>query len=168
MKTTILLALLAIGLVSQTVAETPCANVYIYNGTIGGLLPHATPADLFAKNSMEESFKKASGLCFKGYVDSGAEWQIKTHLKNDILISYTLGTLDDGNGVGAVGKTIEVITYDVYSWNANLNHIVNSGPDIAWFAVSRDTLRLQMWADSAANAVVYVATLMSHEGRNAK
>jgi hypothetical protein len=76
--------------------------------------------------------------------------------------------LDDANGVGEVGKTIEVITYDVYSWDGKLNRIVNTGPDIAWFAVSRDTLRLQGWARGAANGVAYVVALMSRDGRNAK
>jgi hypothetical protein len=161
-------AILVFGLTAVAIAETPCANVYIYNGTIGGLLPHASPADLFAKNSIEELLKRTNGLCFMGYVKSGPEWQAQSHQKNDLLLSYTVGTLDDGNGVGAVGKTIEVITYDVYSWDGKLNRIVNTGPDIAWFAVSRDTERLQMWAQGAANGVVYVVTLMSHDGRNAK
>jgi hypothetical protein len=150
MKIGLLFAVLAIGLrPALVVAETPCTNVYIYNGTIGGVLPHATPADLFAKNSIEELLKTANGLCLKGYVESGPEWQLQNHQKTDILLSYTLGTLDDSNGVGDVGKTIEVITFDVYSWDGKLNHIVNTGPDIAWFAVSRDTLRLQNWARGA-------------------
>ncbi len=76
--------------------------------------------------------------------------------------------MDDSNGVGAVGKTIEVVTFDVYSWDSKLNRIVNTGPDIAWFAISRDTSRLQMWAESAANTVVYVVALMAHDGRQAK
>jgi hypothetical protein len=169
MKRILVFALVGLGLtLKQASAETPCANVYIYNGTIGGMLPHATPADMFAKNGIEEMLKTAKGLCFKGYVDSGPKWQVQDHQKNDILLSYTLGTLDDGNGVGEVGKTIEVITYDIYSWDAELNRTVNSGPDIAWFAASRDTLRLQMWSESAAGAVIYVVNLMSHDGRNAK
>jgi hypothetical protein len=169
MKSVFLVAALALGLRPvQAAAETPCANVYVYNGTIGGMLPHATPADLFAKNSIEELLKTANGLCFRGYVESGPEWQVQNHQKTDILLSYTLGTLDDGNGVGDVGKTIEVITYDVYSWDSKLNRIVNTGPDIAWFSVSRDTLRLQTWARGAANGVVFVVALMSHDGRNAK
>jgi hypothetical protein len=151
----------------QAYAETPCANVYIYNGTIK-VPGHSTPADLFAKNSIEEQIKAQPLLCFKGYVSSSPEWQAQSHLKNDILLSYTVGTLDDSNGVGDFGKTIEVITYDVYSWDSKLNRIVNTGPDIAWFAVSRDTLRLQTWAESAANAVAYVVYLMSQEGRKAK
>lgn len=42
------------------------------------------------------------------------------------------------------------------------------GRTVAWFGVSRDTLRLQGWARDAANGVVYVVALMSHDGRNAK
>ncbi len=167
MKSILVLVMLAVGL-GLAHAETLCANVYIYNGTIKGVVGHSTPADMFARNSIEERVKKMKGLCLVAYVNSGPEWQAQSHQKNDMLLSYTVGTLDDSNGVGAVGKTIEVITFDVYSWDASLNRIVCTGPDIVWFAVSRDTLRLQMWADSAANNVAYVAELMSHDGRQAK
>jgi len=160
-----LFALLLLG--TPVFAEGPCANIYIYDGTIK-LTNHSTPADLFARNSIEEKIKTHDGLCFKGYVKDSPEWQAQSHQKNDVLLSYTVGTLDDGNGVGEVGKTIEVVTYDVYSWDGKLNHIVNSGPDIAWFALSRDTQRLQMWADSAAVDVVFVVALMSVDGRQAK
>ena len=168
MKTILLAAVLAVGVtLARAVAETPCANVYIYNGTINGAV-HSTPADMFARNSIEEKIKTRDGLCFKGYVDSGPEWQVQTHQKNDVLLSYTLGTLDDGNGVGAVGKTIEVVTFDVYAWDSKLNRIVNGGPDLAWFAVTRDTLRLQKYSRSAANDVVFVVALMAQNGREPK
>jgi hypothetical protein len=154
MRSILLTALLVIGLIPvQALAATLCANVYIYNGTISA--GHSSPADMFAKNSIEEQIKTRDGLCFKGYVDSGSEWQVQTHQKNDMLLSYTVGTLDDGNGVGQVGKTIEVITYDVYSWDGKLNHIVNSGPDLAWFAVRRDAVRLQAWSPHSRTRPTY-------------
>jgi hypothetical protein len=151
----------------QAYAQSPCANVYIYNATIG-VAGHSTPADMFARNSIEEQVKKWKGLCFKAYVPSFEEWQAQGHHKNDVLLFYTVGTLDDSNGVGEVGKTIEVVTFEVYSWDSKLNRINGGGPNLAWFAISRDTLRLQMWADSAAANIVYVVDLMSQEGRQAK
>lgn len=160
----VLLLVAAVLAVGRTYAEVPCANVYIFNATFG----HASPADILAKADIEELVSRWPGLCFKGYVSSGLEWQVQNHPKNDVLLSYTLGTLDEGNGVGAVGKKIEAVTYDVYAWDSKLNHIVNSGPDVAWFAVTRDSQLLQMWAKGAANAVAYVVALMAHDGREAK
>jgi hypothetical protein len=47
----VLLGFLAAVVPVMAYAETPCANVYIYNGTIDGTIGHATPADLFATNT---------------------------------------------------------------------------------------------------------------------
>jgi hypothetical protein len=127
-----------------------------------------TPADLLAKNSIEEQIKTSPTFCFKGYVDSGRDWQAQTHQKTDALLSYTLGPMDDSNGVGPVGKTIEVIAYDVHAWDSKLNRTVSSGPDIAWFAMSRDSKQLEKWSQRAAAGVVYVVALMSTNGRLAK
>ncbi len=168
MKTT-LLAVLVVALASVELAsaETACANVYIYNGTTN-VDVHSTPADTFARSSIEEQIKKWSGLCFKAYIPDFEEWQAQTHQKNDVLLFYTVGTLDDSNGVGEVGKTIEVVTFEVYSWDSKLNRINGAGPNLIWFAVSRDTLRLQMWAENAAVDVAYVVHLMSQDGRQKK
>ena len=165
MKNIVLLAAQVVMLLSARVfAEAPCAKVYVYNGTI----QRPTPADLVIKNSIEEQIKSRNGLCFMGYVKYGPEWQVQAHEKNEMLLSYTLGTLDDGNGVGEVGKRIAVITYDVYSWDKDFKHIINSGPDIAWFLASNDTRLLEQYARSAANNVLFVVALMSHDGRDAK
>ncbi len=60
MKSFLLLvaAVLAVG---RTYAEAPCANVYIYNGTVG----HASPADILAKADIERRVNTWPGLCFK-------------------------------------------------------------------------------------------------------
>ncbi len=121
----LLLIAIVAAAVGRAFADDPCTNVFVYNATIAG---HMTPADLLAKNGIEEHLKSAHLICFKGYDDSGDDWQVQTHQKTDVLLAYSLGTLDDGNGVGAVGKTIEVITYDVYAWDKKLSRTVNSGP----------------------------------------
>jgi len=43
--------------------------------------------------------------------------------------------MDDGNGVGPVGKNIEVIAYDIYVYDSRVKRIVNLGPGLEWFGI---------------------------------
>jgi hypothetical protein len=47
--------------------ETPCANVYLNNSTVN----NASRADSAAILSIEKRIRAWSGLCLKGYVNSG-------------------------------------------------------------------------------------------------
>jgi len=95
----------------------------------------ASRADSAAISSIEKRIRNWGGLCLKGYVNSGINWQSQPHSQNDVLLSFTVGPMDDGNGVGPVGKNIEVIAYDIYVYDSRVKRIVNLGPGLEWFGI---------------------------------
>ena len=90
--------ILFIALTSLTAfGETTCTNVYLNNSTVN----NASRADSAAISSIEKRIRTWGGLCLKGYINSGINWQSQPHNPNDALLSFTVGPMDDGNGVGS-------------------------------------------------------------------
>jgi hypothetical protein len=73
--------ILFIALTSLTAfAETPCStNVFLNNSTVH----NASRADSAAILSIEKRIRTWGGLCLKGYVNSGINWQSQPHSQND-------------------------------------------------------------------------------------
>ena len=83
--------------------ETPCTNVYLNNSTVD----KASRADAAAILSVEKRFRTWGGLCLKGYVNSGINGQSQPHNQNgDVLLSFTVGPMDEENGVGPAKMTL--------------------------------------------------------------
>jgi len=55
---------------------------------------------------LKNSSKRQRGCALRDTSNPAQSDRLRITKKNDLLLSYTLGTLDDGNGVGAVGKGI--------------------------------------------------------------
>ena len=144
--------------------ETPCTNVYLNNSTVN----KASRADSAAISSIEKRIRTWGGLCLKGYVSSGINWQSQPHNQNDVLLSFTVGPMDDGNGVGPVGKHIEVIAYDIYVYDSRAKGIVNVGPGLEWFGISKDDPTLILRANNIANHLVFMLATMATDGRSQK
>jgi hypothetical protein len=53
-----------------------------------------------------------------------------------MLLEFNLGTLDDGNGVGEVGKHIEVVTFSIFAYDSSVGRIVNLGSQLTWFSTT--------------------------------
>jgi hypothetical protein len=47
-----------------------------------------------------------------------------------------LGTLDDANGVGEVGKHIEAVSYSIFAYDSKVNRTVNLGSQLTWFSTT--------------------------------
>ena len=158
--------ILFVALTSLTAfGETPGGtNVYLNNSTV----KDASRADSAAVVSIENRIRTWSGLCLKGYVNSGINWQSQPHSQNDVLLSFTVGPMDDGNGVGPVGKHIEVIAYDMYVYDSRVKRIVNVGPGLEWFGISKDDATLILRANNTANHLVFMLATMATDGRSQK
>jgi len=76
--------------------------------------------------------------------------------------------MDDGNGVGPVGKNIEVIAYDIYVYDSRAKGIVNVGPGLEWFGISKDDATLILRANNTANHLVFMLATMATDGRSEK
>jgi hypothetical protein len=50
------------------------------------------------------------------------------------LLEFNLGTLDDGNGVGEIGKHIEVVSYSIFAYDNEVKRIINFGSQLTWFS----------------------------------
>jgi len=144
-------------------SELPCANVYLSDQTPYELYPKSA-ADRAAVSALVERISESSELCFRGFVPDSLAWQAQSHAKRDVLIAFNVGTLDDGNGVGAIGKRIEVIAYDVYVWDSKSGRVVNTGPALQWFSTERATLRFH--AGLAADQIAIMTSMISLGGRS--
>lgn len=110
-----------------------CSNLWIVNNTVASQVPSSV--DLLFVDRLERRLKSTEGFCYRGYAKMG-EWQAQSHQKNDMLLEFNLGTLDDANGVGEVGKHIEVVSYSVFAYDKNANRIINLGSQLTWFSTT--------------------------------
>lgn len=126
-----LLVLLAT--VSQPVSadKKTCSNLWIVNNTVSSQVPSSV--DLLFVDRLERRLKSTESFCYRGYAKLG-EWRAESHRKNDMLLEFNLGTLDDANGVGEVGKHIEAVSYSIFAYDSNLKRTVNLGSQLTWFS----------------------------------
>lgn len=141
--------------------DTPCANVYLYNSTIKG---EVTPvADQVAALEIVNRLQSWSGLCFKGFLPNTAAlyaWQTSPRATTDVLVDFNVGPLPGGR--------TEIIAYDVMSYNRSVKKIVNSGPSLVWFDISRDEHLMRFRAWRAASEMMFSVAVMATEGKLAK
>jgi len=81
------------------------------------------------------------------------EWQAQSHQKNDMLLEFNLGTLDDGNGVGEVGKHIEVVSYSIFAYDNVVGRTINFGSQLTWFSTAHPDLYDAYMYNVMANVV---------------
>jgi hypothetical protein len=128
-----LLASMAVFSESVWAKEKICSNVWIANDTVSSQVPSSV--DLLFVDRLERRLKATDGFCYRGYAKMG-EWQAQSHQKNDMLLEFNLGTLDDGNGVGEVGKHIEVVSYSIFAYDNVVNRTINFGSQLTWFSTA--------------------------------
>lgn len=115
-------------------AETKtCSNLWIINNTVSSQVPSSV--DLLFVDRLERRLKSTEAFCYRGYAKMG-EWQAQSHQKNDMLLEFNLGTLDDANGVGEVGKHIEAVSYSIFAYDSKVNRTVNLGSQLTWFSTT--------------------------------
>jgi len=161
----IALALFALALSVPAFAQSnlPCSNIYINNDTV---IADVVPvADQIVVAEIIKGLQQREGFCYKGYVNSSVTWQAQKHGKTDVLLSFTVGPLDDGNGVGAVGKKIEIVAYSVCAYNHRVNTTVCYGGMVTWFAISGDDRITRFRAyNITANNIVYAVGIFAAGG----
>jgi len=110
-----------------------CSNLWIANNTVSSQVPSSV--DLLFVDRLERRLKSTEGFCYRGYAKMG-EWQAQSRQKNDMLLEFNLGTLDDANGVGGVGKHIEVVSYSIFAYDSNVSRTINLGSQLTWFSTT--------------------------------
>src|ERR1035441_3075754 len=129
-----LLALVTIFHQAVWAEKNACSNLWIVNNTVASQVPSSV--DLLFVDRLERRLKVTERFCYRGYTKKMGEWQAQTHQKNDMLLEFNLGTLDDANGVGEVGKYIEVVSYSIFAYDKSVNRIVNLGSQLTWFSTA--------------------------------
>jgi hypothetical protein len=76
--------------------------------------------------------------------------------------------MDDGNGVGTVGKQIEVVAYEIFAWDSKYNANVTTGTALTWFAISPNEEITRRFAHDSAAEIGSTVGLMAIDGRTAK
>lgn len=110
-----------------------CSNLWIVNNTVSSRVPSSV--DLLFVDRLEQRLKATDSFCYRGYAKLG-EWQTQSHQRNDMLLEFNLGTLDDANGVGEVGKHIEAVSYSIFAYDRNAGRIINLGSQLTWFSTA--------------------------------
>jgi hypothetical protein len=110
-----------------------CSNLWIVNNTVTPQVPSSV--DLLFVDRLERRLKSTEGFCYRGYAKIG-EWQAQSHQKSDMLLEFNLGTLDDANGVGEVGKHIEAVSYSIFAYDKTVSRIINLGSQLTWFSTA--------------------------------
>ena len=135
----------------SALAETKtCSNLWIVNNTVSSQVPSSV--DLLFVDRLERRLKATDGFCYRGYAKMG-EWQAQSHQKNDMLLEFNLGTLDDGNGVGEVGKHIEVVSYSIFAYDNVVGRTINFGSQLTWFSTAHPDLYDAYMYNVMANVV---------------
>jgi hypothetical protein len=127
--------LISMTIFSQAVwaEKKTCSNLWIVNNTVASQVPSSV--DLLFVDKLERRLKSTEGFCYRGYAKMG-EWQAQSRQKNDMLLEFNLGTLDDANGVGGVGKHIEVVSYSIFAYDSNVGRSINLGSQLTWFSTT--------------------------------
>jgi hypothetical protein len=120
-----LLALVTIFHQAVWAEKNACSNLWIVNNTVASQVPSSV--DLLFVDRLERRLKVTERFCYRGYTKKMGEWQAQTHQKNDMLLEFNLGTLDDANGVGEVGKYIEAVSYSIFAYDSSVKRTINLG-----------------------------------------
>ena len=158
------IALLFLLCVCPVFAEVnlPCSNIYVNNDTI---ITDVVPvADQLVVSEIVKGLQQRNGFCYKGYVNSSTTWQAQKHDKTDVLLSFTVGPMDDGNGIGSVGKKIEVVAYSVCAYNHRVNMTVCNGGMVSWFAISTDDKVTRLRAKIITVNIIFAVGIFSSDG----
>ena len=150
-RVTILLASVIFCSQSVWAENRACSNLWIANDTISSQVPSSV--DLLFVDRLERRLKATDKFCYRGYAKMG-EWQAQARQKNDVLLEFNLGTLDDGNGVGEIGKHIEVVSYSIFAYDNEVKRIINFGSQLTWFSTTHPD-QYELYMHNVMANVVY-------------